>query len=95
MSMPGGPGGFAPPPPSGMGGGGFAASTEQDATIALATGIFGLLCCGPAGIAAIIYGNKVRNDPTNPKQNFGNIGFILGIIALVLWAAALLYRVVA
>ena len=90
MSMPGGPGGFAPPPNTG----GFAASTEQDAIIALATGIFGLLCCGPAGIAAIIYGNKVRNDPMNPKQNFGTIGFFLGIAALVLWAAAPLYRAV-
>ena len=41
-----------------------------------------------------IYGNKVRNDPMNPKQNFGTIGFFLGIAALVLWAAALLYRAV-
>lgn len=93
MSMPGGPGGFAPPP-GGMGGGGFAASTEKDANIALGAGIFGLLCCGPAGIAAVIYGNKVRSDPMNPKQNFGTIGFFLGIAALVLWAAALLYRAV-
>jgi hypothetical protein len=30
----------------------------------------------------------------NPKQNFGTIGFFLGIAALVLWAAALLYRAV-
>lgn len=93
MSMPGGPGGFAPPPSGGTSGG-FAASSEQDATIALVTGILGLLCCGPAGIAAIIYGNKVRNDPMNPKQGLGTAGFFLGVAAVVIWALAVVVRLV-
>ncbi|MEZ5381995.1 MAG: DUF4190 domain-containing protein [Microthrixaceae bacterium] len=91
MSMPGGPGGFSPPPGGGMVGG---ASSEQDATIALVTGILGIVCCGPAAIAALFFGNKVRNDSMNPKQNLGNIGFILGIIGVALWILGTVYWVV-
>lgn len=84
MSMPGGyqppPPGFQPPP-AGM----VSTTSNNDATIALVAGILSLVCCGfVAAIPAIIYGNRVRNDPSNPQQGFGTAGFIMGLISIVL-----------
>ena len=84
------PGGGYQPPPSG---GGFqpppqgmvATTSNNDATIALVAGILSIVCCGfIAAIPAIIYGNRVRNDPSNPQQGFGTAGFIMGWISIAL-----------
>ena len=41
--------------------------------------------CGfVAAIPAIIYGNRVRHDPSNPQQGFGTAGFIMGWISVAL-----------
>lgn len=60
-------------------------SSNNDATIALVTGILSLLgCCLGIFIAipAIIFGNRVRNDPSNPQQNLGTAGYIMGWISV-------------
>ncbi|MBK9560704.1 MAG: DUF4190 domain-containing protein [Candidatus Microthrix sp.] len=86
MSMSGGyqpppPGGGFQPPPQGM----VSTTSNNDATIALVAGILSLVCCGfVAAIPAIIYGNRVRNDPSNPQQGFGTAGFIMGWISVAL-----------
>lgn len=55
-------------------------------------GIVGLICCGPAGIAAIVMGNKSKQANSqglanNPGQ--AQAGLILGWIAIALWAVGL------
>lgn len=98
MSMSGG--GYQPPPPPGGGGyqgpppgGGFqpppqgmvSSTASNDPTIALVCGILSLVCCGIfTAIPAIIYGNRVRNDPGNPQQGFGTAGYIMGWISVAL-----------
>ncbi|MCB1027020.1 MAG: DUF4190 domain-containing protein [Microthrixaceae bacterium] len=96
MSMSGG--GYQPPPPGGGNygpppGGGFqpppqgmvSATSNNDPTIALVCGILSLVCCGIfTAIPAIIYGNRVRNDPGNPQQGLGTAGFIMGWISIVM-----------
>ncbi len=104
------PGGGAPPPPGGgyqppPPGGGFqppprgmvSTTSNNDATIALVTGILSLVCCSIGifiAIPAIIYGNRVRKDPTNPQQGLGTAGFVMGWISVVLNVLAIIAWVI-
>jgi hypothetical protein len=79
-----------PPPPPQYGGqspyGQQPQGTNQKAIWALVTGIVGLLCCGPVGIAAIIMGRQAQAEIAQTGQQgagMAKAGFILGIIALV------------
>lgn len=82
-----------PPPPPGGGygqpayGGGAPAGTNKKATWALVTGILGILCCAPLGIAAIILGRGAEQEIRTTGQagaGMAKAGFILGIVALAL-----------
>ncbi|SDC35028.1 protein of unknown function [Sanguibacter gelidistatuariae] len=62
---------------------------------ALVLGIVGLLCCGPAGIAAIIVGNNAKKAVASGQANNGGMakaGVILGWIAIPVWIIALIVR---
>ena len=79
-----------PPPPPQYGGqapyGQQPQGTNQKAIWSLVTGIVGLLCCGPVGIAAIIMGRQAQAEIAQTGQQgagMAKAGFILGIIALV------------
>ena len=68
---------------------------NSQATTILVLGILGLLCCGPLGIVAWVMGQNElqaidagRRDPTN--RGTANAGRIIGIVATVLWALAIL-----
>lgn len=75
---------------------GYPASTAKNSlgTWALVTGILGL-CCGFAGIVAIVLGKQsqeaaARGEATN--GGVGRAGYILGIVAVALWALSLVLR---
>jgi hypothetical protein len=96
--------GQAPPPPPGYapyGGGGFGPQQHPKGTTILVLGIVGLLCCGPLGIVAIVMGSTARKEmAANPGVTYTNAGlitagWILGIVATVLWAIFLVIRVAA
>jgi hypothetical protein len=78
-----------PPPPAPMPmGGGADISKNNLGTWALVLGIVGIVCCGPAAIAAIFVGNSSKKAAAQGLANNGNlgqIGFILGIVGVVLW----------
>ena len=62
-------------------------------------GIVSILCCGPAGIAAIIMGNQAKKEIAASGgalagQGQAQAGFVLGIIALVLTVLGVLFYVV-
>lgn len=68
---------------------------KSQATTVLVLGIIGILCCGPLGIVAWVMGQNElnaidagRRDPS--QRGTANAGRIIGIIATVLWAAAIL-----
>src|SRR5699024_649457 len=70
--------------------------TNQKAIWALVTGILGF-CCGPIGIVAIFLGRSGREeiDQTGGRQGgrgLAQAGYILGIIAVVLWVLGLVVR---
>jgi hypothetical protein len=68
--------------------GGAETSKNGLGTWALILGIVGILCCGPAGIAAIIVGNNSKKAAAQglaTNGNLGQVGFILGIIGVILW----------
>ena len=72
---------------------------SSKATTSLVTGILGIFCCALLGIWAIIAGNQAQAliAQTGMGQQHAtkaNIGKILGIVALVLWAIGLVLRVV-
>jgi hypothetical protein len=74
-----------PPPPAPMPMGGAETSKNNLGTWAL---IVGILCCGPAGIAAIIVGNNSKKAQAQGLANNGNlgqVGFVLGIVGVILW----------
>ena len=63
-------------------------------------GIVSILCCGPAGIAAIIMGNQAKKEIAASGgaltgQGQAQAGFVLGIIALVLMVLVVLFYAVA
>lgn len=86
----------APPPPPEGGGYGQPAygapgprGTNKKATWALVTGIVGLLCCAPLGIVAIVLGRGAEQEIRVTGEGgagMAKAGFILGIVALVLFA---------
>ncbi len=94
------PGASAPPPPPPPGG--YAASApgqvrygDSNANTALGLSIAGILCCGPLAIAGLIMGrsevqaiDRGSGDPT--KRGTANAAFIIGVIAVVIWALVLI-----
>lgn len=57
----------------------------------LALGILGLVCCPPVGIAAWVMGagdlQKIERGQIDPEARpMTQVGMVLGIIAVVLWA---------
>jgi hypothetical protein len=89
-----------PPPPSyapaplaapGYGGaayGAVAAPQNSQGTIALVTGILGLLCCGLLAIVAIFTGRNGMQLAAQGRATNGGMakaGYWLGIIAVILW----------
>ncbi len=100
---PGDPGGYGAPPPyppmGAPGGYGPVPQTLQKATWAMIIGIVSLLCCGPAGIAAIIMGNQAKKQIAASGgalagQGQAQAGFILGIIAVVLTVLGIVFYAV-
>lgn len=83
---------YPPPPPPGSyptGGAQGPVGNNKKAIWALAIGIFGLLCCSPLGIVAIILGNSAKQEIAGSGgmqqgEGMAKAGFILGIVALVL-----------
>ena len=62
-------------------------------TWALVLGIVGIVCCGPAGIGAIIMGNQSKRAEADGLANngsMGNVGWILGIVGVILWGVGLI-----
>lgn len=86
----------APPPPPEGGGYGQPAygapgprGNNKKATWALVTGILGLLCCAPLGVVAIVLGRGAEQEIRVTGEGgagMAKAGFILGIVALVLFA---------
>ena len=66
-------------------------------TWALVLGILGFVCCGPfAAIPAIIVGQNSKRAAEQglaTNGNLGNVGVILGWVALALWAVGLVLNV--
>jgi ABC-type Fe3+ transport system permease subunit len=77
-----------PPPPPGYGQSPYGAvpqGTNSKATWALVTGLLGLLCCSPLGIAAIILGRSAQQEIATTGQEgrgLAKAGFVLGVIAV-------------
>lgn len=72
----------------GMGWGGNT-SKNQLGGWALGLGIAGVVCCGPAGIAAIVLGVQSRaaaDQGLATNKGMGTAGMALGITAVALWA---------
>ena len=70
------------------------------ATLVLALGIVGLLCCGPVSIVAFLFGKKDLEemdaglmDPSG--RGTTNVGRILGIVGMVFFALSMVYVFVA
>lgn len=86
------PGGGYPPP---GGAGAYGPRTNQKAIVSLVTGIAGIVCCGVAGIPAIIFGVMARKeiDRSGRMQTGSGLamaGIILGVLALAWTAVAAL-----
>ncbi|TCI99792.1 DUF4190 domain-containing protein [Aeromicrobium sp. IC_218] len=94
-----GSGGDVPPPPPGgygYGDGGYGAPPEQNkkALWSMILGIVGLLCCGIAGIVAIVLSNTAKKEiaASGGRQTgagMATAGLVLGIVAIVLWIAGI------
>ena len=98
-----------PPPPAygvpaapaapGYGGaayGAVAAPQNSQGTIALITGILGLLCCGLLAIVAIFTGRNGMALAAAGKATNGGMakaGYWLGIIAVVLWVLGIIVTI--
>lgn len=54
------------------------------AVASLVLGIIGLACCGICGLIGLILAVQAKNEGNN--EGIRTAGFILGIIAVVLWA---------
>lgn len=88
-----------PPPSTGPSYGGYA-QPHPRGTLILVLGIVGILCCGVAGIVAIVMGKQALDEiDANPaaytNRSMVMAGFVLGIIAAVLWAIGLIVRLAA
>ncbi len=79
-----------PPPPPGYGQSPYGAvpqGTNSKAIWALVLGLLGILCCGPAGIVAVILGRSAQSEIAQTGQGgagMAKAGVILGVIAIVL-----------
>jgi hypothetical protein len=94
----------APPPPAYGAPAGYAGAAPQNSqgTIALVTGILGLLCCGILSIVAIITGRKgvaladqglaTNRGSAQAGMILGWIGVALWVVGVVVWAIALASR---
>ena len=70
---------------------------DPNATTIFVLGLFGLLCCGPLGIAAWLMGNTHRQSVRAGlyrESGLATAGWVLGIIATCLMAFGLLVFVV-
>ena len=92
------PEGVYPPafPPGPGGGYGATSLKPHRATLVLALGIIGLLCCGPVSIVAFLFGKKDMDemdaglmDPSG--RGTTNVGRILGIVGMVFFAISLVW----
>lgn len=96
VTLPPSPSTSMPPPPPGMNAPptaypatGMAAQTTPAATWALVTGILSILCCAPAGIAAIVLAQQAKRE-TPANQGMAQTGLVFGIIGLAIWGLVLL-----
>lgn len=84
--------------PYGQGGQPFP-QPHPSGTVVLVLGILGIVLCPIAGIVSLVMGNKALKEiDANPmaynnRQNV-NIGRILGIVAIALWALVIIFYVV-
>jgi hypothetical protein len=88
------------PPGPGAGYGAVAGLKPHRATLVLGLGIVGLLCCGPLGIVAYIFGkNDLAEMDAGVMDPSGrgttNVGRILGIVSIVFLVIQVVYIVVA
>lgn len=69
----------------------FGQRNESRGTVALILGILGLLLFQPLGIGAVILGNQVVRElsPSHEQYALGNVGRILGWIAIALFLLVL------
>ena len=95
-------GSYPPAFPPGAGGayGAAAGVKPHRATLVLALGIVGLLCCGPLGIVAYVFGkNDLAEMDAGAMDPSGrgttNVGRILGIVAIVFLVIQVIYLVAA
>lgn len=68
-------------------------------TTILILGILSIVCCAPIGIAALLMGNadlqKMKAGQMDRSgESTTNIGKILGIVGLVIWAIAIVLQIV-
>ena len=92
-------GGDVPPPPGGYGdgnggyGGGYgggAPEQNKKALWSMILGIVGLLCCGVAGVVAIVLSTQAKKEieASGGRQTgagMATAGLVIGIVAVVLW----------
>jgi hypothetical protein len=74
--------------------GAVAAPQNSQGTIALITGILGLLCCGLLAIVAIFTGRNGMALAAQGKATNGGMakaGYWLGIIAVILWVLGIVF----
>jgi hypothetical protein len=65
-------------------------------TTSMVLGIVGLLCCAPAGIAAVVIGEQVRRDARSqraPMPGKAIAGYVLGCLSIAYFATVVLYLV--
>jgi hypothetical protein len=84
------------PPPGGDPYGQQPPKNSSKATWALVTGILGF-CCGPLGIVGIVLGRQAKDEIAASQgrltgAGMAQAGFVIGIIAVVLWAIGLVLR---
>jgi hypothetical protein len=92
---------YAPAAPAAPGYGGaaygaVASPQNSQGTIALVTGILGLLCCGLLAIVAIFTGRNGMQLAAEGKATNGGMakaGYWLGIIAVILWVLGIIFTV--
>jgi hypothetical protein len=73
------------------------AAGADNAGIALACSIGGILCCGPVAIAGVVMGKNARDEAKTtgrPLDGTMNAAFIIGCVGVALWAIGLLIYVV-
>jgi hypothetical protein len=88
---------FPPGPGAGYGAVGL---KPHRATLVLVLGIVGLLCCGPVGIVAYLFGKndlaEMDSGVMDPSgRGTTNVGRILGIVAMVFLVIQVGYIIVA